>query len=91
MILALPAFAFLWFHGDRRTPSHWMTIAALQLALSFDVPVRLSAVATRLGWGRMVIEHFDRIVLLAMLACVSALWYQLTRAALPRSVAGAGR
>ena len=81
MILMLPAFAFLWFHGDRRTsPWQWIPIVVLQAALAFDVPVRLAHAAPHPGWGRFAIEHFDRAVVLATLAYVSTIWYRLTEA-----------
>ena len=78
MILMLPAFAFLWFRDDRRAPSRWLGIFVLQAALAFDVPVRLSAEASSLGWGRIAIEQFDRCVVLATLAWVSITWWRLT-------------
>jgi glycosyl transferase family 87 len=81
MILMLPAFAFLWFRTDRRTsPSYWIALAALQVALAFDVPVRLSSVAPSLGWARLAIEHVDRVLVLATLVWVSVSWYRLTTA-----------
>jgi UDP-N-acetylmuramyl pentapeptide phosphotransferase/UDP-N-acetylglucosamine-1-phosphate transferase len=79
MILMLPAFAFLWFRDDRRaSPWRWLGILVLQAALAFDVPVRLSAEAPSLGWGRIAIEQFDRGVVLATLAWVSITWWRLT-------------
>lgn len=79
LILMLPAFAFLWCLDDRPTsPSQWIPIVVLQAVLMFDVPTRLSAAAPEHGWGRMAIEHFDRVVVLATLAYVSAVWYRLT-------------
>lgn len=79
MILVLPVFAFLWFLDDRRTsPSHWIPIVVLQAVLMFDVPARLSATAPGHGWGRMAVDHFDRVAVLATFACVSATWYRLT-------------
>ncbi len=79
MILMLPAFAFLWVRVDRWTlPSRWIPIAALEAALVFDVPVRLSAVAPSLGWARVAIEQFDRVVVIVVLAWVSVSWYRLT-------------
>jgi Glycosyltransferase family 87 len=79
MMLMLPAFAFLWFRVDRQaSPSCWIPMLVLQAALSFDVPVRLAGLAPGLGWGRMVIEQFDRVVVLATLASVSVMWYRLT-------------
>ena len=79
MILMLPAFAFLWFQGDPRAPSHWIPIVVFQAALAFDVPVRLSGAAPGSGWLRIVIEQFDRVAVLTALAYVSALWSRLTR------------
>ena len=79
MILMLPAFAFLWFRTDRwRSTTYWMAMAALQVALVFDVPVRLSGVAHSLGRAGIAIEHFDRVVVLATLAWVLVSWYRLT-------------
>jgi hypothetical protein len=79
MILMLPAFAFLWFHVDRWTlPSRWIPLAALEAALAFDVSVRLSAAAPSLGWARIAIEQFDRVLVLIVLAWVSVAWYRLT-------------
>jgi len=78
-ILMLPAFAFLWFRTDRwMSPSYWIAMAALQAALAFDVPVRLSAVAPSLGWARVAIEQFDRVLVMATLMWVSVSWYRLT-------------
>jgi hypothetical protein len=79
MILMLPAFTFLWFLDDRRTsPSHWIPIVVLQAVLMFDVPVRLSATALDHPWGRMAIDHFDRVAVVATFAYVAAGWYRLT-------------
>jgi hypothetical protein len=81
MILMLPAFAFLWFRDDRHAPAaRWIPILALQAALMFDVPVRLNGMASSLGWGRIVIEQFDRVVVFATLAWVSVAWCRLTAA-----------
>jgi hypothetical protein len=81
MILMLPAFAFLWFREDGwKSPWRWLGILALQAALAFDVPVRLSAEASSLGWGRIVIEQFDRYVVLATMAWASVSWWRLTAA-----------
>ena len=77
LMLMLPAFAFLWFHGDRRTAArHWLPIVGLQAALMFDVPVRLAGAAGAPGWNRIAIEHFDRLVVLAAFAYVSAVWWR---------------
>ena len=78
MILMLPAFAFLWLSGDPLTPSQWIPIVVVQASMMFDVPVRLSGAAASLGWGRIAIEHVDRVVVITTLAYVSALWYRLT-------------
>jgi Glycosyltransferase family 87 len=81
MILMLPAFAFLWFRDDRYAwAPRWIPILALQAALMFDVPVRLNDMASSHGWGRIVIEQFDRLVVLATLAWVSIVWCRLTAA-----------
>jgi hypothetical protein len=78
MVLMLPAFAFLWFHGDPRSRSHWIPIVVLQAALTYDVPVRLAGAAAGPGWGRIVIEPFDRAVVLTTLAYVCVLWFRLS-------------
>jgi hypothetical protein len=84
MILVLPAFAFLWFRDDGWTsPWRWLGILALQAALAYDVPVRLSAEASSLGWARIAIEQFDRCVVLATMAWVSITWRRLTAARSP--------
>ena len=87
MILMLPAFAFLWFRDARNaSPWRWLGILVLQASLAFDVPIRLSAEASSLGWGRIAIEQFDRCVVLATLAWVSITWWRLTApASAPRS------
>jgi hypothetical protein len=80
LILMLPAFAFLWFHVDRQASAmRWIPIAVLQAALAFDVPVRLHGLAPGLGVGGVVIEHFDRILVLAALSYVVVAWWRLTR------------
>jgi hypothetical protein len=79
MILMLPAFAFLWFRADWwMSPMYWIGMAALQGALAFDVPVRMSGFAHSPGWVRIAIEQFDRLVVLATLGWVSVAWYRLT-------------
>jgi hypothetical protein len=81
MILMLPAFAFLWFRDDRQgSARRWIPIVVLEAALAFDVPVRLNGVASSLGWARIAIEQFDRVVVLATLAWVSVVWCRLTTA-----------
>jgi len=79
LILMLPAFAFLWFHVDRRaSPLRWIPIVLLQVALAFDVPVRLGSLAPGPGWGHSVIEHFDRALVLVVLSYVIVVWWRLT-------------
>jgi hypothetical protein len=79
MILMLPAFTFLWFLDvGRPSPSHWVPIVMLQAVLMFDVPVRLDAAAPAHGWGRIAVDHFDRVVVLATFTYVSATWSRLT-------------
>jgi hypothetical protein len=81
MLLMLPAFAFLWFRDDRQAlAGRWIPLLILQAALAFDVPIRLNGVASSVGWERIVIEQFDRIVVLATLVWVSAVWWRLAAA-----------
>jgi hypothetical protein len=53
-------------------------IVALQAALMFDVPVRLAGPAATGGWASAAIEHFDRVMLLAVLGYVCFLWCRPT-------------
>jgi len=79
MILMLLPFAFLWSRVNREaSPVWWIPIVVFQAALSFDVPVRLNGAASGLAWGGIVIEQFDRIVVLATLVSVSVVWCRLT-------------
>jgi hypothetical protein len=78
MILMLPAFVFLWFvDGSEALRWRWIPVAMLEGALAFDVPVRLGGVAAG-GWARTAIEQFDRLVVLATLALVTAIWWRVT-------------
>ncbi len=80
LILMLPAFAFLWCLDDRVPGAwRWAPIVALQAALMFDVPLRLSGVVAPGGWASSVIAHFDRAAVLMMFVMVSVRWYRLTR------------
>jgi hypothetical protein len=92
MILMLPAFACLWFRDDGASPAaHWIPIAATQLAMAFDVPVRLGHTTVTSGAVGVAIEHFDRVFVLAMLVYVSARGVGVTRRCLPaRTIAAAG-
>jgi hypothetical protein len=89
-ILAVPAFAFLWFRPDHPSPlARWTPIAVLQAALVFDVPVRLHDVAAP-AWIRIAIEHFDRIILLMTLALIAAIWWRVTTRSAGQHAAEAG-
>ena len=77
MILMLPAFVFLWFRQQRGKSSvRWFSLAVLQATLMFDVPVRLSGFASRVGWARLAVERFDRVVVLATLVLVVDEWWR---------------
>ena len=76
MILMLPAFAFLWFRQQRgKSFGRWFSLAVLQATLMFDVPVRLSGFASRVGWARLAVEGFDRVVVLATLVLMVDEWW----------------
>jgi hypothetical protein len=80
LMLALPAFAWLWFIGDRRAGIvDWAPLAAWQAVLMLDVPLRLGGVVAPGGWASSVIAHFDRAAVLMMFVLVSVRWYRLTR------------
>ena len=74
-ILALPAFAFLWFDDTRRGAAKWLPVAMLQAAMMFDVPVRLAGAPVP-GAVRFAIDQFDRAAILLTLAYVSAIWWR---------------
>jgi hypothetical protein len=76
-ILALPAFAFLWFDERRRGAAKWLALAMLQAAMMFDVPVRLAGAAVP-GLIRFAINQFDRAAILITLAYVCAIWWRRT-------------
>jgi hypothetical protein len=80
LILMLPAFAFLWFarSGDRPA-RRWPQIVCLQAALMFDVPTRLTGLVPRGTVAAFLVEHFDRLLVLACFVDVAVAWARMTR------------
>ena len=82
LLLMLPAFAFLWFAdtGGRR-PHRWLQIACLQAVLMLDIPTRLSGIVPAGTLAAFLVEHFDRLLVLACFVDIAVLWVR----AAPRS------
>jgi hypothetical protein len=76
-ILALPAFAFLWYDDSRRALGKWLPIAVLQGGMMYDVPVRWAGAAVPPAIG-FAVAQFDRVLLLMTLAYVAAVWMRPT-------------
>ena len=80
LILALPAFAWLWFLDDRLDrASRWIPIVIWQAVMMYDVPARLGSASAPEGWLRIAAVHFDRAAILIAFVYVSVLWYRQTR------------
>jgi hypothetical protein len=76
----LPAFLCLWSAaGDDRSSRRWFQIACLQLALVVDVPTRLAGVVPRGTLAASLIDHFDRLLVLACFVDVTVAWIRITR------------
>jgi len=82
LLLTLPAFAFLWFHdGPRRSWPRWLPIAALQAALTLDIPTRIGPLVPDRGWLTAAVQSADRLLVLATFLYVAGVWIRLTRPA----------
>ena len=80
LILMLPAFLFLWFvNGEQAGSRRWLQIACLQAVLMLDVPTRLAGVVWRGAVAVLLVEHFDRLLVLACFADVAVAWSRMTR------------
>lgn len=66
LILMFPAFLYLLCGDGTFTSARIVAIAALQLAMMFDVPTRLGPLAPPHGWQHVVIRDFDRAIALVM-------------------------
>jgi len=77
LILMLPAFVFLWFvdAGGRGT-RRWVQIACLQAVLTLDVPTRLAGLVPRGTLAAFLVEHFDRLLVLACYVDVAVAWWR---------------
>ena len=82
LILILPAFVFLWFVGrDERSFRRWPQIVCLQAVLMLDVPTRLAGAVPRGTLAAFLVEHFDRLLVLACFVDVAVAWVRMTREA----------
>jgi Glycosyltransferase family 87 len=79
LILMLPAFLFLWFVAGEAGTARWLQIACLQLVLVVDVPTRLAGLVPRGSFAGLLVEHFDRLLVLACFVDVAAAWSRITR------------
>jgi len=80
----LPAFAFLWFADTgARLPRRWFQIVCLQTVLMLDIPTRLSGTVPAGTLAAFLVEHFDRLLVLACFVDVAVVWVRV--AASPRS------
>jgi len=84
LLLMLPAFVFLWFADAHARPPHrWFQIVCLQTVLMLDIPTRLSGTAAAGTLAAFLVEHFDRLLVLACFVDVAVLWVSVARS--PRS------
>jgi len=84
LLLMLPAFAFLWFADTgARLPRRWFQIVCLQTVLMLDIPTRLSGTVPAGTLAAFLVEHFDRLLVLACFVDVAVVWVRV--AASPRS------
>jgi hypothetical protein len=84
LILMLPAFVFLWFADSGARPRRrWVQIACLQAVLTLDIPTRLAGLVPSGTPAAFLVEHFDRLLVLACFVDVAVLWVTVSRS--PRS------
>ena len=75
LLLMLPAFAFLWFADTgARMPHRWFQVACLQAVLMLDIPTRLAGTVPAGTLAAFLVEHFDRLLVLACFVDVAVLW-----------------
>jgi glycosyl transferase family 87 len=80
LILILPAFVFLWVDGiERASPRRWLQIVCLQAVLMVDVPTRLAGIVRHGTLAAFLIDHFDRLLVLACFVDVAAAWLRVSR------------
>ena len=78
LILMLPAFVFLWFADPGTRPRRrWFQIACLQAVLMFDIPTRLAGLVPPGTASAFLVNHFDRLLVLACFVDVAVLWSRL--------------
>jgi len=84
LLLMLPTFAFLWFaETGARRPHRWFQIACLQVVLMLYIPTRLSGAVPSATLAGFLVDHFDRLLVLACVVDVAVLWARIARS--PRS------
>ena len=75
LILMLPVFVFLWFADSGTQPRRrWVQIACLQAVLMLDIPTRLTGIVPAGTLAAFLIDHFDRLLVLACFVDVAILW-----------------
>jgi hypothetical protein len=79
LILMLPAFVFLWFGAGDGSSRRWWQIVCLQAALVLDVPTRLAGIVPRGTPAAFLVEHFDRLLVLACFVDVTVAWLGVSR------------
>jgi hypothetical protein len=80
LIVMLPAFMFLWFDGGTGVrPRRWLQIVCLQAALMLDVPTRLGGIVPRGTFAAFLVDHFDRLLVLACFVDVAVAWSQIAK------------
>jgi hypothetical protein len=84
LILMLPAFVFLWFADTGARPAHcWFQIACLQAVLMLDIPTRLTGIVPPRTLAAFLVDHFDRLLVLACFVDVAVLWVSVARRSSP--------
>jgi hypothetical protein len=80
LVLMLPVFVFLWFADGNRLPRRrWLQIACLQAVLMLDIPTRLSGTVPPGTPAAFLVDHFDRLLVLACFVDVAAVWIAVGR------------
>jgi Glycosyltransferase family 87 len=84
LLLMLPAFTFLWFAAAGARPAHrWFQIACLQAVLMLDIPTRLAGAVPPGTLAAFLVDHFDRLLVLACFVDVTVLWLAVARRSSP--------
>jgi len=78
LILIVPAFVFLWFADSGARPRRrWFQIACLEAVLVLDIPTRLAGLVPPGTLAAFLVEHFDRLLVLACFIDVAVAWVRV--------------